>query len=1116
MNIRDLKTNSECTFRSIECKMKIKQRILSDKGRIELCGNYEYKFISSDSVFFFTISDENDTKVISDFIQRHYYNLAQIEVIRNDNDIFFLHLSFFYAMDRLGKQNIILSDDIKKKLIEKKFVNEKMDIYKQIADNFILTDGNNLCFAYTAGNYYNEKKKSEEIEGESDDEFEISSVEPEQKSRDKKSLKIYGADYSIQISIEGNDFDEHVIAEKIDFRGRNVPKMALAIGTLDFTDRSAYVSSKVKKILSETPGYLDLWNRYADLEGEFLLEKARKVGILDIDRENINMDGDNILVYLKGNYQEKLKMLSNGDYLFVSNEEPPYLVNPDLSWTDYRKMYTERLTGRDLIHGMHVKIIKIDLTGSISLEAADISAECISLSIRGDERQIIRRETARQLITNGEAANPALGLIIDGNLPDGLVSGVKNNRIDPLSDFVINKIFKNEPTPTQREAINIALNTPDIAVIQGPPGTGKTTVITAIIERLNELSDKRKINKGQILITSFQHDAVRNVIERLSINSLPTIKFGTQGDMDVSSEDAIEEWCREIVEKLKEKNPLIEESADQKELLRLHNFYLLSPNNENALSFLTFVKKKNFDKSINEEIDMLIEEFSIHTEDIEDKLIKSVRKIRTTKVGFADDGPDNADEVLEEIETIIDKDNHENKLIIKTLSAAAVANKDNISEELLENLVKAKRILLQKCVPRPFYQVEKPREEIIELYAKIKSGIRKPQNEIHEILFDLLNELNNNPLAVMKAIESYNFVYAATTQQSEGFDIKKAKGVGREEHPVYNTVVVDEAARVNPGDLMVPLAQAERRIILVGDHRQLPHIYDEEIFESLQMNGNVDSENDVKITLFQYLMNNARKLTEKDGIPRTITLDAQYRMHPLLGKFVSKNFYEQYDEGFESPLEESYFKQHLYDKPVVWIKMNQECGKAIKRGTSRVRECEANYIVNAINRCMQSEEGKNLTYGVISFYSAQVQEIKHKLGRLADKVRVGSVDAFQGMEFDVIFLSVVRSRSKLPKDFNWELFLGDFSDIGSESLKQEQEKYISDMGQNIYGFLTSENRLCVSLSRQKKLLIIVGNSDFFVSGDWSKIAEKCVPAMKRLYELCEKEGVIKDGNTESV
>ena len=46
---------------------------------------------------------------------------------------------------------------------------------------------------------------------------------------------------------------------------------------------------------------------------------------------------------------------------------------------------------------------------------------------------------------------------------------------------------------------------------------------------------------------------------------------------------------------------------------------------------------------------------------------------------------------------------------------------------------------------------------------------------------------------------------------------------------VFRTVIVDEAARSNPLDILIPMALAERRIILVGDHRQLPHILEPDI-----------------------------------------------------------------------------------------------------------------------------------------------------------------------------------------------------------------------------------------------------------------------------------------------
>lgn len=91
---------------------------------------------------------------------------------------------------------------------------------------------------------------------------------------------------------------------------------------------------------------------------------------------------------------------------------------------------------------------------------------------------------------------------------------------------------KYEPTENQKEAIQIALNTPDIAIIQGPPGTGKTTVITTILQRLSEERKEVGNISGNNLLTSFQHDAVNNALSRIKILGLPAEKYGIKGGME--------------------------------------------------------------------------------------------------------------------------------------------------------------------------------------------------------------------------------------------------------------------------------------------------------------------------------------------------------------------------------------------------------------------------------------------------------------------------------------------------------------------------------------------------------------------------------------------------------
>ena len=76
---------------------------------------------------------------------------------------------------------------------------------------------------------------------------------------------------------------------------------------------------------------------------------------------------------------------------------------------------------------------------------------------------------------------------------------------------IVKEVFNYNQTDKQAEAVDVAINTPDIALIQGPPGTGKTKVISAIVKRLQEISDKNQAPAGELLVCSEQHDAVENV-----------------------------------------------------------------------------------------------------------------------------------------------------------------------------------------------------------------------------------------------------------------------------------------------------------------------------------------------------------------------------------------------------------------------------------------------------------------------------------------------------------------------------------------------------------------------------------------------------------------------------
>ena len=650
MIINELVLNQDSCFTDIQCRMTIKQKIVAKNGRVEMFGDNQFKFITKDNVIDFSIVDKNDAKLIMESFNRHFYCLANVTSCSDNGDegkVFFLHIGFFYNLQRWGKTPIILSDEIKSN-IEKQYVKGRKTLEQVLEANFQLSDGVSSYFAYTSGKYYfgsdehdgteiedTDKVKIPLQEGEKE-ESSISVTESEkeekldkdtinqiiEKEKQKKdTLVIYGREFYIYVSIQGDKFNEKLYVEKVGKRKQNAPMMRIAEGTLEFFDHNSILSKKVKETLESTKGYLDLWNQYAEQEGNLLLEEVRKVGLITVNRGAATFDSEGVHLPYSGLTKEAEELIANDNYLFFSDEIPVYLADREMTWSDYRTLSKEASQiGYSINKGVQVRVNKRK-NGGFIIETEDghlPEQKYVSLSILGDERQIARREDARTRIAEGKAANPALGLILEGQLTEELGAYSTRKKIMPLSSFVKEKIFKYDPTETQKKAIDIALNTPDIAIIQGPPGTGKTTVITAIIERLNELCDKREKVNGQVLITSFQHDAVRNVIERLRINSLPTIKFGKQdraGEEDLTRERVIEEWCEEYIARLNEKNPELIETEKRNRLSRLHNMYLIYPSDKNALEFLQCAKEINTDVELDKKISRIIELRSVSSGD---------------------------------------------------------------------------------------------------------------------------------------------------------------------------------------------------------------------------------------------------------------------------------------------------------------------------------------------------------------------------------------------------------------------------------------------------------------------------------------------------------------------
>ena len=162
------------------------------------------------------------------------------------------------------------------------------------------------------------------------------------------------------------------------------------------------------------------------------------------------------------------------------------------------------------------------------------------------------------------------------------------------------------------------------------------------------------------------------------------------------------------------------------------------------------------------------------------------------------------------------------------------------------------------------------------------------------------------------------------------------------------------------------------------------------------------------------------------------------------------------------------------------------------KGQSKHRKAEAEKIMWILNELRKDPQFENLSVGIITFYSRQVSllfeeaskkdncyTIKTKDGYEihsdyktiqgdTEKLRIGTVDSFQGKEFDIVILSTVRSNSI---------------------------KRIEGNERNVFGFLTLKNRLNVAFSRAKKMVIVVGDEAMY-EDEYAKIH------VYGLYDFC--------------
>jgi hypothetical protein len=655
----------------------------------------------------------------------------------------------------------------------------------------------------------------------------------------------------------------------------------------------------------------------------------------------------------------------------------------------------------------------------------------------GDRRRLERRDEAMRLLESGSTRMPDLRAVLDGQ--------GRLQRVDPIlkwsSPGVRASLQGRTLTPAQQRAVEVGLNTPDLALIQGPPGTGKTTVIRVIAERLHEVGRK------PVLLTSYQHEAVLRALEGVVVGGVPGVRLGGRRKeaFDASLRpmrvwlDGTKSRAEHSLLQLADPPARAHIRAAQRSLA--HALAVGEAVGDGALlakirSEINTFASPDLLAAVAEAEDSLLEgEEAEPPVPLDEEAIRSaLRAQRLTPEAFADDGPLQARRLARLVGSL--------DLPEATRKTLAVARE--AASALPDDFEAALSTIEAALAPRPPpSDAEQVRREALEKLARaLANEADRNAHTIGDALAQFLDDLQAAEGALPHLLARYAPAIGATLQQAVARDVSDIT----EE---FDTVIVDEAARASPLDLLIPLARG-RRLIFVGDQKQLPHMLEPRLDRAIEQGLAGDAASTLRESFFGRLWDLYAD-APPGGIPRCVRLDRQYRMHPTIGRFISEAFY---GGGLENGVsaEDRRLDPHPFSgHPIAWfdVPRGRESGRYENRQ-------EADVIEDLVNTYLQGPG----SIGVISFYKQQVEALRRRARDWpSDRVEVGTVDAFQGKEFDVVLLSTVRS------------------------------------GRGV-GFLRLPNRLNVAMSRARRVLAVVGRH--------ATVGQ--IPCLDAFHRLCREEG----------
>ncbi|MEV1056694.1 AAA domain-containing protein [Micromonospora chalcea] len=266
----------------------------------------------------------------------------------------------------------------------------------------------------------------------------------------------------------------------------------------------------------------------------------------------------------------------------------------------------------------------------------------------------------------------------------------------------------------------------------------------------------------------------------------------------------------------------------------------------------------------------------------------------------------------------------------------------------------------------------------------------------------------------------------------------------------FDLAIVDEAGQIPLTSTLVPLVRA-RRAVLVGDHHQLPPFVDDDVRQWLARDGGAPSGTE-PAQMIELLTRSAfERLIERAPAANRVLLSRQRRMPAVLADFVSAQFYEnRLRTGKPARPSTAVFRSPLAVVDTADLPAKERAERQRDRTeTWQLAGCDNLAEARLVLDLVQWYARHDREWAVIAPYRAQVQLLTVRLAELlgdnAVADRIGTVDAFQGREYDNVVYSFTRSNP-----------------------------------QGRVGFLSELRRLNVAITRAREQLVLVGDMSTLV------------------------------------